>query len=437
MGGSSTASTHPLAPSAPSPGSAGSAESVDSVPMDSGCMDAEPMDVVPADRVPAGSAPAATAALDFSTRTPPRRSAARRLGQWTLLAATVVLLVVFRDRLPDIGAMARAAAGAHPAWLALAAAAVALSMGSFARLQRRLLRIGGVRMTLRRAFAVTYAGNALSTTLPAGPAVSVVYTFRQFRRSGATAQLATAVILVGGVITTTAYTVIALLALLAAPQARVPAAVALAVPAAAALALARRGARRRAAALARRAGRALASRPRIAPYAEALRDGCAALRPSRRDWAALVVLASVNWVCDILALYAAAHAVGAGVPPHGVALAYFAAQAAGSAFPLLPGGLGAIESSMAASLVALGAALAPAGAAVGLYRLMSYVAVMAVGWLAWAALHQGVRLPERVRRWPATAARGVFDGLATSAMMTMLTPYTPLRGVNPAGSRRS
>ncbi|MFC5754788.1 lysylphosphatidylglycerol synthase domain-containing protein, partial [Actinomadura rugatobispora] len=170
------------------------------------------------------------AALDLSAEPRARRSRRRRLAQWALIAAAVVLLVAFRDRLPDIGAMGDAAAGARPEWLAVVVVAVAISMGSFARLQRRLLRIGGVRISLRRAFAVTYAGNALSTTLPAGPAVSVVYTFRQFRHSGATAQLATAVILVGGVITTSAYSLIALAALLAAPQARGPAIAALAVP---------------------------------------------------------------------------------------------------------------------------------------------------------------------------------------------------------------
>jgi uncharacterized protein (TIRG00374 family) len=344
--------------------------------------------------------------------------------------------VAFRDRLPDIGAMGSAVAGARPEWLVLALFAVALSMGSFARLQRRLLRIGGVRMTLRRAFAVTYAGNALSTTLPAGPAVSVVYTFRQFRHSGATAQLATAVILVGGVITTTAYSVIALLALLAAPQARGAATAALAVPALAALVLSRRGPRARAVALACRIGRGFLAHRRVAPYARALREGCAALRPSRRDWAALVLLAVVNWVSDILALFAAAHAVGIDIAPHGVALAYFAAQAAGSAIPVLPGGLGAIESSMAASLVALGAALAPAGATVGLYRLVSYVVVVAVGWLAWAALHEGARLPARARRWLAGAGRGVLDGVAAVAMMTMVMPSTTARGAHPAGPPR-
>ncbi|GGV03313.1 hypothetical protein GCM10010182_21580 [Actinomadura cremea] len=332
----------------------------------------------------------------------------RRAGtavQCALVLGALAALVLNRDRFPDLGALAAAAGRADPGWLAVVVVAGAGSMAAFARLQRRLLRIGGLGMSRRRIFAITYAGNALSTTLPAGPAVSVVYTFRQFRRGGADARLATAVILAGGVITTSAYTAIGLLALLAEPRSRGPVLAALAVPAAAALlaapVLLRPDARAALAGALRRAGRRARAHRRVAPHAARLSARLAeardALRPSGRDWAALVSLAILNWAFDILALFAAAHAVGIAVPPHGVALAYFAAQAAGGALPLLPGGLGAIETSMAAALSALGAALAPAVAAVGLYRLVSYWAVVAVGWAAWVALREAPRGSARAR----------------------------------------
>ncbi|WP_207401218.1 lysylphosphatidylglycerol synthase domain-containing protein, partial [Actinomadura roseirufa] len=160
------------------------------------------------------------------------------LAQWALVLGGLAALPFFHDRLPDLGVIWTAATHADPGWLVVVVVAEAASMGAFARLQRRLLRIGGLRLSLRRAFAITYAGNALSTTLPAGPAVSVVYTFRQFRRAGASARLATAVILAGGVITTTAYTVIGLVALLSDPDARALAVLALAVPLALGLAAA-------------------------------------------------------------------------------------------------------------------------------------------------------------------------------------------------------
>ncbi|GAA3949847.1 hypothetical protein GCM10023085_35500 [Actinomadura viridis] len=393
-----------------------------------------PVDQAAPVRVPAGdtAGDAGWEAPFGPVRPEARRSRRRVLVRCGLVLGAVFLVLLFHDELPDIGAMWRAASRAEPAWMAVVVLAVAVSMGAFARLQRRLLRIGGVSMTLRRAFAVTYAGNALSTTLPAGPAVSVVYTFRQFRRSGATAQLATAVVLVGGVVTTTAYTVIALLALAAVPQARPLALAALLVPALLAVALSRRAVRARLAVVAHRGWARLAAHRRIGPYARRLDEGRAALRPSRRDWAALAMLAMVNWVFDILALFAAARAVGVHVAVYAVALAYFAAQAAGSALPLLPGGLGAIESSMAAALVALGAALVPAGAAVGLYRLVSYVVVVAVGWLAWLGLHQGARPSAWAARAVPAIGTAVLGALAAAAMVM---PY-PGTGPRPAGPRR-
>ncbi|MFI0454519.1 YbhN family protein [Actinomadura sp. 6N118] len=378
------------------------------------------------------------AETDVPLRIPAARSWFKRhrglVLQLAMLSLAIGFLVALRGQLPDLGAMWTAARRADPAWLVLVVVASAGSMAAFARLQRRLLRIGGVRMSLRRAFAVTYAGNALSTTLPGGPAVSVVYTFRQFRRTGASPQLSTAVILVGGIITTGAYTAIGLLALLADPHARGPALMALSIPAVLALALvtalSRPSSRARLAGPLGRIGGAILAHRRVAPYADRLREGRDALRPSLRDWAALVMLATLNWAFDILALIAASRAVGIDVPPHAVTLAYFAAQAAGSLLPLLPGGIGAIESSMAASLVALGATLAPAGAAVGLYRLFSYWAVVTVGWLAWAALQEGPRVSERTRRRLAATGRATLTGLTSVAFTT---PYTvsPAPGPQP------
>jgi uncharacterized protein (TIRG00374 family) len=369
-------------------------------------------------------------------RSPSGSRWARRRGlilQLAMIVAILVSLIAFRDQLPDFGAIWSAATHADPGWLALVILAEAASMGAFARLQRRLLRVGGLRITLRRAFAITYAGNALSTTLPAGPAVSVVYTFRQFRRSGAPARLATAVIIAGGVITTTAYTVIGLLALLVEPSSRGPALTTLAIPTALLAVLApalwHQRSRARLAAPFRRPARAIMSHRRIAPYAAWLVEARDVLRPSRRDWGALVVLSVLNWVFDILALFAAARAVGIEVQPHAVTLAYFAAQAAGSLLPLLPGGIGAIESSMAASLVAFGATLAPASAAVGLYRLVSYWAVVAVGWIAWFALQEGPRLSERTRQRLASVGQATMAGFGSLACST---PYAMQSSVLPA-----
>ncbi|WP_245974534.1 lysylphosphatidylglycerol synthase transmembrane domain-containing protein [Thermomonospora umbrina] len=350
-------------------------------------------------------------------------------------------LVLLADELPPPGAVWRSATRAEPGWLIVLIVAAALSMAAFARLQHRLLSRGGLRISRCRTFAVTYASNALSTTLPAGAAISIVYTFQQFRRGGASAQLATAVIVLGGVVTTSAYAVVAVLALLAEPHFRVPAAVGvvvLAVPVVLGVALWRASRHaawpRRVIAPPTRVIRAVLERPRLSPHVARLRELAGSLglsksakagplRLSSYDWGALIVFALLNWLFDILALVAATRAVGVEVSPLGVALAYFAAQAAGSLIPVLPGGVGAIESAMAAALVALGAGLVPAGAAVALYRVVTHWGVVAVGWLAWLALRERPwHVPGLTRERVLHGFQAVGTGLAAAAGATYVTP---------------
>jgi uncharacterized membrane protein YbhN (UPF0104 family) len=333
----------------------------------------EPISAAP-ERYPAGPVPAASVRRSMSWF--------RWVARGVVLAALAGSVVVFRDRLPDLGAMWRVAVHAGPGWLAAVVVAQLASMGMFARVQRRLLRAGGVRMSLPRAIRMTYAGNALSTTLPAGPAMSVAFNFRQYRRAGAPARLATAVVVLGGVIMTGAYAVIGLVALLASPGSRGFALIGLAGMAALLAVIAVAG---------RRVDLGRLLRPvltrrlweRVAP---ALRGGLR-LRPA--DWVVLTVMSLLNWVFDILSLAAAGRAAGLHTALYAITLAYFAAQAAGSLLPILPGGLGAIEGSLAASLVAFGAVAAPAGAAVALYRLVSFWGVVGAGWLAWLAVKAG------------------------------------------------
>lgn len=312
-------------------------------------------------------------------------------GRVVMAGTVVVCLVIFHDDLPDPEAMWRVTLHAGPGWLACAVLAQAASMGMFARVQRRLLRAGGVRMSLPRALRMTYAGNALSTTLPAGPAISVAFNFRQYRRAGAPPRLATSVIMLGGVIMTGAYAVVGLAALVAAPPSRALAVTGLALLAAGtgvcALVAWRHGASL--ARLAHRLARPVLRHRLAAPYAERLREGGAGLRLRPADWTMLTFASLFNWVFDILSLTAAGRAVGVHTALYSITLAYFAAQAAGTLVPLLPGGLGAMEGSLAASLVAFGALSAPAGAAVALYRLVSFWGVVGVGWLAWLAVKAG------------------------------------------------
>jgi uncharacterized protein (TIRG00374 family) len=359
--------------------------------------------------------------------------------QLTLVAAAAVSIYLLRDQLPDLAGIWHTATHAHLGWVAVVVVAAAASMGTFARLQRRLLAAGGVRISIRRAIAVTYAGNALSTTLPAGPAVSVVYAFRQWRRGGASAQVAAAVIVLGGIATTAAYSAIGMLTLLAEPHSRGPATASFGalglLAGLATIMWVRPGPRARllraVRGLLRRGLRNRFTAPMVRRLRQGLRQVRGVVRLSRGDVGAITVFALLNWLFDILALVAAARAIGIEVAPFAIAATYFAAQAAGSLFPLLPGGLGAIEGAMTAALVAFGAAAVPAGAAVGLYRIVSYWGVVAVGWLAWLALQLGdetrraarLRWRSRLRSDALQAAHGLYAiaGLPVPAATPMAT----------------
>jgi uncharacterized protein (TIRG00374 family) len=95
--------------------------------------------------------------------------------------------------------------------------------------------------------------------------------------------------------------------------------------------------------------------------------------------AQVIALATCVWFCDFLCLACAFGAVHAPVPWAGVLLAYGVAQVAGS-LPVVPGGLGIIEGSLAVVLVAYGSARVPAIAAALAYRMVSFWLAIAVGW---------------------------------------------------------
>jgi uncharacterized protein (TIRG00374 family) len=109
------------------------------------------------------------------------------------------------------------------------------------------------------------------------------------------------------------------------------------------------------------------------------------LRLRGRSWAFVFLLATMNWVADILCLALAIMAVGGPVPWSALILAWSVGVGAGS-FGITPGGLGLVEAALAAALVAAGVHSAQAVAAVLVYRLISFWLVDAVGWTLYLAL---------------------------------------------------
>ena len=93
-------------------------------------------------------------------------------------------------------------------WVLVAVALEAGSLVLFARLQRTLLRWGGVGVGMSPMVQLSLAANAMSVTLPGGAALSAAWSWEQLRRRGANRVLAGWVVLVAGALSSFALFVI-------------------------------------------------------------------------------------------------------------------------------------------------------------------------------------------------------------------------------------
>ncbi len=324
--------------------------------------------------------------------------AGRTLGQLVRyvlgVAIGIVVLVLLVGRRGELVAAARQIGDASLGWVAAAIGAESMSLLFFARLQQRALRLSGSMVPLPGLFLVTLANDAIASTVPGEPAVSSGYRYRYYRRRGASAASAgwtvftiliaqavgmSAVLLVGVLIALTASAVASGAG--ASPASIGVTAVGLVIVVAAGAVLVRRDlvlqlASALAGGLQRRAGR----RPngvlaRIEATLARMRD----IPLSPRSTVGVVALATAVWVFDFLCLVCSFGAVHAAVPWRGVLLAYGAAQVAGS-LPIVPGGLGIVEGSLAVVLVGYGASRVPAVSAVLAFRIVNYWLAVVVGW---------------------------------------------------------
>lgn len=278
----------------------------------------------------------------------------------------VALLVVEADLVgPDLASAMRSLSGANAGWLVVATFAAAASMSTFARARCRLLRAAGVVVTLRGCVATAYAANSLHATLPGGGAFSTGYSFRWMRCRGASGAVATWCLAASGLVSTGS---LVALAMCARHLGRRPERVVVAGRW-----------------VLTRANRVRHRHP--AAGADVLDELVAQLRsvrPSGRDWTVATGFALLNWAFDAGCLAACAAALSV----HGLTLpllvvAYTAGMAS-SGLSLLPGGIGVVEAALVLALVAGGVPAAAALPAVLLYRLISLVGVVSVGWMVFA-----------------------------------------------------
>jgi uncharacterized protein (TIRG00374 family) len=311
------------------------------------------------------------------------------------LAATFVVVLaidieVFR---PYVGRAASALGHPNLWWLLIALVAELASMGAFAHVQHRMLSAGGARVPMRRLIVLTYAANAVSVTLPGGTALSSGYTFRRLRKWGASGSLASFTLISSGVLSTVSFALLGLVGgVMAGVQDTDPVVVAAGVLVVlVAVALVRR-ASRRPDALVHGAERLLAmanqmlrrdpdsGRARIVQFV----DEFAQIKPRNLDWTAGLAYAALNWVADLACLVASCRAVGAHGATIDLAVIAYVAGMAVSSLSLLPGGLGVVDAAMILALTHGGLSPVSATAGVLLYRLISFVFIVVLGWVLWA-----------------------------------------------------
>jgi hypothetical protein len=305
-------------------------------------------------------------------------------------------------------------------WLLPALAAEAASVLSFVTLQARLLAAGGLRPPRTALAGMTLASQALSNSVPAGPAAAVVYGFRWYRRFGADDSLASwtlvgttifsalSLALLAGVGLVLATDQGASLDLVPAVLGAVVATLALGV-----LFVHQRPLEvvvRRAFEIAER----LVRRPRGGHERQVtvLLDRLSRVQLSTPGALRIVGWGVGNWLFDCICFGLAFLVTGSGVPWKGLLLAYGAGQLAAN-LPITPGGLGVVEGSITIALSYFGGGTAADIAAVLVYRLVSFWLVLVVGWVSWGGLALGVRRG----RWPRSALQApVGPGVLTVAV---------------------
>ncbi len=314
-------------------------------------------------------------------------------------------------------------------WVGAAIGFEVASLIAFARLQWWLLRAGGIRLRVATIIEITLAGNAMAMSLPGGAAWAAAWAFSQLRRRGADSVLAGWVVLMAGAVASFVLFLLLVAGSFIAGDsgpvkefrfvglglALIPA-----VAAIVAVAAHRNPAVRRA--LARAWAWFSASRAgRVAPPVERFAERVRCVQPTRGQWLEAFGLAALNWLetCGVLA--ACIIALGAHVPWRGILVAYTLAQVAAS-LPITPGGLGVVEGSLTALLIAYGMPTKFALAAVLLFRVVSFWGLVPIGWGAWALITFAGRRNPRRRAHPWATHRNGRRRDSRRAADRLLTP---------------
>jgi uncharacterized protein (TIRG00374 family) len=298
------------------------------------------------------------------------------------------------------------------AWESGAVAAEVLSIVGYGFLQQKVLQWSGAQISLASLTLVSLANNAIAYSVPGEPAVSSAYRYRFFRRhgaSGASAGWSILTILIAQAIGMSLLLLVGVLVALSGNsgvQARGTVIVGLFVVVIAGAFLIRRDLLLRFLGLVVRLFRRATGHPRgdVMKRIESTLQRMHEIPLSSGAAVGLVIMATALWLMDFVILICCFGAVHAPIPWSGVLLAFGVSQIVTS-LPLIPGGLGIVEGSLAVILVAYGAKKVPALAVVLVYRLLTFWLVIIVGWISIGVIEWRVR-------------RGANEVLAETATVT-------------------
>src|SRR5438132_6380487 len=335
----------------------------------------------------------------------------QRVGRRTLrprvvlqiAAIAAVIVFAYRERHLFTG-FGSAMSSIRWYWLVPAFAAELASIVPLAEAQLIILRAGGVEAGRLEMNLVTLASNAISMSVPAGVALAEGYTYSQYRRLGASAAVAAWAELASGALAFAALAAVALAgAVIAAGPAEGILLPILSIVVAGSFA---------AAALFRHphiliaaidwieshVGRHLGRL--VAMAAKRVRDishELSHVHPPIPTWMTAFWLSAANWLLDVVSLALAFRAIG-GAIPWGAVLLAFAGSKVVSSIGITPGGLGIVEGGLVAVFVAYGTDGPTAVGAVVIYRALTFIGLVGLGWVAAGTLAlEGRRRSRRQR----------------------------------------
>jgi len=292
-------------------------------------------------------------------------------------------------------------------WVVLAALAEAGSLVAFALIQKKLLQAGGVDVSTGRLTGVTVASTAIANSMPAGPVVSAVFAFRQYRAKGASEALAGWTLAAVFVVASVSLALVAAVGVAVAGAegagldlVGVTVAVLVGALAIGAVFLQRRALSWCVNGAVRLSHRVLHwPRGDLAARVDRIVADLTVVRLTIRQVVSSMWWGLANWFLDCSCLAMAFVAVGVGIPWRGLLLAYGAGQLAAN-LPITPGGLGVVEGSLTIALVEFSGAgpstVAATVAAVFVYRILSFWIGLPLGWVTWAGF-AWARRPARAR----------------------------------------